>query len=159
MPRLKVLFVCVHNSARSLMAESCLNRWGGERFEVSSAGLSPGTVNPLVVEVMKEWGVDLSQRRGQSVFDLFKAGKLYDYVISVCDESSAEHCPVFPGITRRLHWSFEDPGLFQGAREDRLEETRRLRNRIDMRIQDWLKELESLGLIPRERESSIGPGA
>ncbi len=150
MPGIKVLFVCVHNSARSLMAESCLKRWGGERFEVSSAGLSPGMVNPLVVEVMKEWGVDLSQRQGQSVFDLFKAGKLYDYVISVCDESSAERCPVFPGITQRLHWRFDDPGLFQGSGEERLEDTRRLRDRIALRIREWVGELDSSGLIPKE---------
>ncbi len=147
MSGIKVLFICVHNSARSLMAESSLKRWGGEHFEVSSAGLSPGKVNPLVVEVMKEWGVDLSQRQGQSVFDLFKTGKLYDYVISVCDESSAERCPVFPGITQRLHWSFEDPGMFQGSHEDKLEETRRLRDRIDRKIREWLRELESLGLL------------
>jgi arsenate reductase len=149
MPGIKVLFVCVHNSARSLMAESSLKRWGGNRFEASSAGLSPGKVNPLVVEVMKEWGVDLSQREGQSVFELFKAGKLYDYVISVCDEASAERCPVFPGITQRLHWSFEDPGMFQGSHEEKLEETRRLRDRISLQIQEWVGGLESSGLIPK----------
>jgi arsenate reductase (thioredoxin) len=123
------------------MAEICLRRWGGERFEVSSAGLSPGPVNPLVVEVMKEWGVDLSGRQGRSVFELFKAGHLYDHVISVCDESSAERCPVFPGITQRLHWSFEDPTCFEGSAAEKLERTRALRDRISDKIKDWVDEM------------------
>lgn len=143
MAKLKVLFICVHNSARSLMAESSLRRWGGDDFEVSSAGLSPGSPNPLVVEVMKDWGVDLSGRKGRSVFELYKAGRLYDYVISVCDESSAERCPVFPGITQRIHWSFEDPSAFEGTREERLEKTRRLRDRISRTVQDWVEDIRS----------------
>jgi arsenate reductase len=137
MPKPKVLFVCVHNSARSLMAEASLKRWAGDRFEVSSAGLSPGSVNPLVVEIMKDWGIDLSHRQGQSVFELFKAGHLYDFVISVCDESSAERCPVFPGITHRLHWSFEDPRHFEGPLEEKLQKTRDLRDRISQKVREW----------------------
>mgnify|MGYP000355141652 CR=1 FL=1 len=143
MIRLKVLFVCVRNSARSLMAECSLRRWGGEAFEVSSAGLSPGPPNPLVVEVMKEWGIDLSGRRPQSVFELFKAGRLYDYVISVCDEAMAERCPVFPGITRRIHWSFEDPAEFEGTWEEKLERTRGLRDRISTTVQEWVESLKA----------------
>jgi arsenate reductase len=145
--KLKVLFICIHNSARSLMAESSLKRWGGDRFEVSSAGLSPGPANPLVVEVMKDWGVDLSQSRGRSVFELYKSGKLYDYVISVCDETAAERCPVFPGITQRLHWSFEDPSTFEGTLDEKLERTRRLRDRISRRVQEWVEEMRSSGGI------------
>ncbi|MCU0574118.1 MAG: arsenate reductase ArsC [Syntrophobacteraceae bacterium] len=143
MAKLKVLFVCVHNSARSLMAESSLKRWGGDDFEVSSAGLSPGSANPLVVEVMKDWGVDLSHRKGQSVFELYKAGRLYDFVISVCDESSAERCPVFPGITQRIHWSFEDPAAFEGTWEEKLERTRSLRDQISRTVQDWVEDIRS----------------
>jgi arsenate reductase (thioredoxin) len=147
MTRLKVLFVCIHNSARSLMAESSLKRWGGDHFDVSSAGLSPGLVNPMAVEVLKEWGVDLPRRQGQSVFELFKAGKLYDYVISVCDDSSAQRCPVFPGITQRINWSFEDPASFEGTHEEKLERTRRLRDRISRKVQEWVEEMKSSGRI------------
>lgn len=142
MAKMKVLFVCVHNSARSLMAEASLNRWGGDEFEVSSAGLSPGAPNPLVAEVMKDWGVDLSGRQGQSVFELFRAGRLYDFVISVCDEAMAERCPVFPGITQRLHWSFEDPSAFEGTLEEKLAKTRLLRDRISETVQKWVEELK-----------------
>lgn len=139
MPKPKVLFICVHNSARSLMAEAALKRWAGDRFEVTSAGLSPGQANPLVVEVMKEWGIDLSNHQGRSVFELYKAGHLYDFVISVCDESSAERCPVFPGITQRLHWSFEDPGHFEGTLEEKLHKTRELRDRISQKVKEWVE--------------------
>lgn len=147
MAKVKVLFVCVHNSARSLMAEASLERWGGGAFEASSAGLAPGSPNSLVVEVMKEWGVDLSQRRAQSVFELFKAGRLYDYVISVCDEATAERCPVFPGITQRIHWSFEDPSAFEGTPEEKLERTRALRDRISRKVQEWVEELKASGRL------------
>lgn len=98
MTKKRVLFVCVHNSARSQMAEAFLNNLGGDRFEAVSAGLEPGTLNPLVVEVMKEAGIDISQNRTKSVFDLFKKGELFSYVITVCDEASAQRCPVFPGL-------------------------------------------------------------
>lgn len=138
MAKLKVLFVCVRNSARSLMAEACLKRWAGDRFDVSSAGLSPREVNPLVAEIMQDWEIDLAGHHGRSVFELFKEGRLYDIVISVCDESSAERCPVFPGITQRLHWSFEDPTRFEGTQEEKLLKTRNLRDRIDLKIKEWV---------------------
>lgn len=102
----KVLFICIHNSARSQMAETFLNQICGEQFEASSAGLEPGKLNPIVVEAMKEIGVDISANQTKAVFDIFKSGKMFHYVVTVCDETSAERCPVFPGVTRRLHWSF-----------------------------------------------------
>src|SRR5213082_905794 len=86
----KVLFICVHNSARSQMAEAFLNEICGDYFEAHSAGLEPGTLNPLAVEAMREIGMDISQNQTQSVFDVFKSGELFAYVITVCDESSAE---------------------------------------------------------------------
>ncbi len=136
----KVLFVCVHNSARSQMAEALLKHLAGDRFEVESAGLEPGKLNPLVVEVMKEMGIDISQNKTKSVFDFYKQGKRYDYVITVCDESQAQKCPVFPGTTatRRIHWSFDDPASFQGTWEEKLEKTREVRNQIKAKIKDWL---------------------
>ncbi|MCL4490942.1 MAG: arsenate reductase ArsC [Nitrospirae bacterium] len=142
MKKIKVLFVCIHNSARSQMAEAFLNALGGDTFEAESAGLEPGTLNPAAVEVMKEIGIDISKNKTQSVFDFFKKGKLFNYVITVCDETSAERCPIFPGHTRRLHWSFEDPSAIKGSYEEKLEKTRNIRDVIKAKIEDWLKEVK-----------------
>ena len=136
----KVLFVCVHNSARSQMAEALLKEMAGDRFEAESAGLEPGQLNPLAVEVMKEIGIDISRNQTKSAFDLFKEGRLYTHVITVCDETSAEKCPFFPGITTRLHWSFTDPSSFTGTWEEKLEKTREVREAIREKIAAWLKE-------------------
>ena len=142
MEKKKVLFVCVHNSARSQMAEAFLKELGGERFQVMSAGLEPGSLNPLAVEVMKEVGIDISKNETRSVFDLFNQGKLFSYVISVCDAASAELCPLFPGLlTAQIHWSFPDPSVFTGTYEERLEKTRQVRNAIRDKIQTWLEEI------------------
>src|ERR1041384_4596385 len=102
----KVLFVCIHNSARSQMAEAFLNQLCGGVFEAHSAGIEPGKLNPVVVEAMREIGIDLSGNKTKPVSDMFKEGKAFAYVITVCDETSAERCPVFPDGTTRLHWSF-----------------------------------------------------
>ena len=141
MDKKKVLFVCVHNSARSQMAEVFLRQIAGDRFEVESAGLEPGKLNPLAIGVMQEIGIDISQNKTKSVFDFYKQGKRYDYVITVCDESQAQRCPVFPGTaaTRRIHWSFDDPASFQGSWEEKLEKTRQVRDKIKQQIEQWLK--------------------
>jgi arsenate reductase len=128
--KLKVLFVCIHNSARSQMAEAFLNQIAGDGFDAQSAGLEPGTLNPLAVEVMKEVGIDISSNRTNSVFDFFKNGSLFDYVITVCDGANAERCPVFPGVTLRVHWSFADPAAVEGEWEHRLVATRLIRDEI-----------------------------
>lgn len=140
MNKQRVLFVCVHNSARSQMAEAFLKQMAGDRFEVESAGLEPGELNPVAVEVMKEAGIDISQNKAKSVFDFYKQGRSYDYVITVCDESQSGACPVFPGKGERLHWGFDDPSGFQGTREDRTQKTREVRDRIRRRIVEWLDE-------------------
>lgn len=140
MEKTKVLFLCVHNSARSQMAEAFLKKHGDERFVVESAGFEPGALNPVVVTAMSEAGIDISGNAVNSVFDFFKQGKLYDYVITVCDESSAEMCPVFPGITKRLHWSFADPSAFTGSPEEKLEKTRTVRDKIEEKIIEFIKE-------------------
>jgi len=139
MSKRSVLFVCVHNSARSQMAEAFLKQEAGDRFEVESAGLEPGKLNPVVVEAMKEVGIDISQNKTKSVFDFYKQGKQYDYVITVCDESQSGACPVFPGRGERLHWSFDDPSAFQGSQEERLVKTRVVRDKIRSKIEEWLK--------------------
>lgn len=136
MDKKKVLFVCVHNSARSQMAEAFLKQMAGDKFEAESAGLEPGKLNPLVIEVMKEAGIDISQNKTKSVFDSYKQGKQYDYVITVCDESQAGACPVFPGKGERLHWGFPDPSIFQGSWEEKLAKTREVRDQIETKIKD-----------------------
>lgn len=139
MNKKKVLFICVHNSARSQMAEAFLNQLAGPKFEVESAGLKPGKLNPLVVKVMQEVGIDISGNKTKSVFDFYKQGKLYDYVITVCDESQSEQCPVFPGAAKKLHWGFSDPSSFFGTDQERLKKTRKVRDEIKTTMKDWLK--------------------
>ena len=139
----RVLFLCIHNSARSQIAEAFLKQIAGDRFEVESAGLEPGKLNPLAVKAMREAGIDISRNTTQSVFDLFKSGKRYQYVISVCDDASAERCPIFPGVTTRLSWGFADPSAFTGTEQERLEETIRVRDEIRERIRRWVEEEEA----------------
>jgi arsenate reductase (thioredoxin) len=140
MPKQKVLFICVHNSARSQMAEAWLNHICPDEFEGHSAGLEPGTINPLAVKVMREVGIDISGKKTQAVFDVFKSGELFAYAITVCDESEAAGCPIFAGVTKRLHWSFPDPSAFTGTYEERLERTREIRDQIRARIDSFCEE-------------------
>jgi len=137
----KVLFICIHNSARSQMAEAWLNNVCGGAFEAHSAGLEPGTLNPLVVEAMDEVGIDISRKKTQAVFDVFKSGKLFAYVVTVCDETSAERCPIFPGVTTRLHWSFPDPSALGGNQQEKLAEVRKIRDQIRTKIEEWCEEV------------------
>ena len=132
--KIKILFICQHNSGRSQIAEAYLKKFHGDRFEIESAGLEPGReVNPLVVKVMAEVGFDLSKKKPQSVFELFKQGKIYEHVITVCHDSESK-CPVFPGITKRWHWPFPDPAAVRGTEAEKLEQVRVIR---DM-IREWL---------------------
>ena len=137
----KVLFICVHNSARSQMAAALLNQRCGEFFEAESAGLEPGELNPMAVEVLSEIGIDISGNETRAVFDVFKSGQLFAYVITVCAESEAAGCPIFPGVTTRLHWSFPDPSKLTGSHEERLEGTREIRDQIADRIETWCNEV------------------
>src|SRR6184192_2298244 len=124
MQKKRVLFICIHNSARSQMAEAFLNEICGEQFEAQSAGLEPGKLNPIVVEAMREIGIDISSKKTKAVFDVFRSGQTFAYVITVCDEASAERCPIFPGVTTRLHWSFPDPSAIRGSHDEKLARTR-----------------------------------
>ncbi len=141
--RTKVLFICIHNSARSQMAEAWLNHIGGEMFEAESAGVEPGTLNPLVVEAMREAGLDLSGKKTQAVFDVFKTGRLFGYVVTVCDETSAEQCPVFPGVATRLHWGFPDPSVLTGSHDEKLAEVRKIRDEIRRKVEEWCEQIRS----------------
>ena len=140
MRKQKVLFICVHNSARSQMAAALLNKTCGEFFEAQSAGLEPGTINPLVVEALHELGIDVSKNTTRCVFDVWKSGQIFQFVVTVCSEAEAEGCPIFPGVTTRLHWSFDDPSKFTGTREERSERTRGVRDQIRAKIDSFCEE-------------------
>jgi arsenate reductase len=137
----KVLFVCIHNSARSQMAEAFLNQICGEQFSAQSAGIEPGKLNPVVVEAMREVSIDISQNATKSVESFIRLEKRFDYVITVCDETSAERCPVFPGKTERLHWGFPDPSGFTGTPEEKLAKTREVREMIRAKVQSWCESM------------------
>jgi len=136
----KVLFVCIHNSARSQMAEKMLNEMAGDRFEAKSAGLEPGKLNPFVVKAMFELGMDISSNETKSVFDIQKTGESFDYVVAVCDKEAAERCPVFPGGSKKLHWGFPDPSSAEGGTDEKLAFARSVRDQIKDRIKEFIKE-------------------
>ena len=137
----RVLFICIHNSARSQMAEAFLKQICAQEFEVQSAGLEPGKLNPIVVEAMRKVGIDISDNPTKSVFDMFKSGRIFHYVITVCDETSAERCPIFPGVTQRIHWGFPDPSAIQGTHEEKLARTSEIRDQIKAKIEAWCSEI------------------
>jgi arsenate reductase len=141
MPKIKVLFLCVHNSARSQMAEAYLKQIAGDKFHVESAGLEPGKLNPLAIEVMNEDGIDISGNTANDVFDFFKHGKSFQYVITVCDAKASEQCPVFPGLHRKINWSFDDPSAFTGTRAEKLIKTRAVRDQIKQAVQKFVAEV------------------
>ena len=133
-----VLILCTGNSARSQMAEGLLRHESGGRWEVHSAGTHPTTVRPEAVAVMNELGIDISRQWSKSVDEF--AGREFDFVITVCDHAKAV-CPVFPGITRRLHWPFEDPAAVTGTAEVKLEAFRRVRDQIQARMREFVREI------------------
>jgi arsenate reductase len=140
MSKTRVLFVCTKNSARSQIAEAFLNESAGDRFEAYSAGLEAGQLNQLVVEAMREVGIDISRNKTKKVFDLFKRGELFAYVIAVCDEATAQRCPTFPGLKQsRITWSFDDPAQFTGTHEERLDRVRKLRDEIKKKVLDFVE--------------------
>jgi arsenate reductase len=137
MQKQKVLFICAHNSARSQIAAALLNETCGEFFEAHSAGLEPGTINPLAVETLQELGIDISMNTTQRVFDVWKSGQIFQFVVTVCSEAEAEGCPIFADVTTRLHWPFGDPSKLSGTHEERLTETRRIRDQIRAKIDSF----------------------
>lgn len=141
MDKTRVLFICQHNSGRSQIAESYLKKYAGDSVFVESSGFAPARkVNPLVVEVMKEEGIDLSDKKPQSVFDLFKSGKLYAHVITVCNDEESL-CPVFPGITRRWNVPFPDPALVEGTEAEKIEKVRHIREDIKKWVIQFKEEI------------------
>lgn len=143
MSALRVLFVCIHNSGRSQMAEAWLNHLGGDDFIAQSAGFEPGAMNPLVVNVLEKEGLDLSHATNDSVFEFFKQGKRFNYIITVCDEGNAERCPVFPGVTHRIHWSFQDPAALSGSEEEKLEKVKSISDDVKRHIESLIALIKS----------------
>lgn len=131
MEQIRILFLCGQNTARSQIAEAYMDVFGGENFIAESAGLEAGAgVNPVAAEIMKEVGINISEKEVTPVMDLFLAGKSYDYVVAVCDAAKAGKCPDFPGVHRRLHWPFEDIGSLEGSWEEKVEQARFIRDQI-----------------------------
>ena len=135
----KVLFICVHNSARSQMAEAYLKALGGNGYEVESAGFEPSTINPLVVKAMMEDGIDISDNTTQSVYDLLKAGRFFGYIVTVCDRAREKECPTFPGVAKKIHWELEDPEGFTGTEEEKMDKIRDLRDRIKVHVLSFIE--------------------
>jgi len=123
------------------MAEAFLNTLAGDRFYAESAGFEPGKLNPYVIQVMKEVGIDISNNKIDRVFDFFKEGRLYSYVIAVCDAAKAEQCPIFPGVTKTLNWSFPNPAEFTGTDDEILASTRQVRDQIKEEVEKFVENL------------------
>ncbi|MDP9190348.1 MAG: arsenate reductase ArsC [Acidobacteriota bacterium] len=131
----RALFLCTHNSARSQMAEGLLRKMAGDAFEVFSAGTEQTRVQPLAIEAMREIGIDISGHTSKTL-DVFD-GQTLDYVITVCDRAN-ESCPIFPGATERIHWSFDDPTAVTGTGEEKLRAFRSVRDAIQQRLRIFL---------------------
>jgi arsenate reductase (thioredoxin) len=136
MSKYRILFLCVHNSARSQLAEGLLRQMGGERVEVFSAGSEPSEVNPFARRVLADEGIDAQAHYSKSAQEFVK--QPFDYVITLCNE---EVCPVFPGALRRLHWGMPDPAAVQGTAEEKLEAFRQTGGALKIRLAEFLKAL------------------
>jgi arsenate reductase len=131
----KILFICVHNSARSQMAEAFVNQLCGHEFEARSAGLQPGKLNPIVIEALQELGIDISGKPTQSVDDVIRSGQPFSHIVTVCSEAEAEGCPYFPGAAQRLHWPFPDPSKLTGSHDEKLAGVRKIRDEIRRQVE------------------------
>ncbi len=140
--RQRVLFLCTGNSARSQMAEAFLRHYGGDRFEVYSAGLEPKGIHPLTIQAMNEIGFLMKEHSSKGV-NVYLGKVLFQYLITVCDQAE-QNCPtMWPGVNQRLHWSFEDPAAFEGSAEERLAKFREVRDQIEQKVRDWVAEQET----------------
>lgn len=142
MSKIKVLFLCTGNSARSQMAEALLRHYAGDLFDVFSAGLEPKGINPLTIRVMEEIGIPLEGHYAKHVREYM--GKVhFGYLITVCSDAERQCPATFPDISHRLHWAFEDPAALVGTEDEKLEKFREARDQIDRRVQAWLSEREA----------------
>ena len=125
------------------MAEAFLKNLAGNRVEVKSAGLEPGTLNPVVVETMKEIGIDISRNKTKSAMEFID--EHFDYVITVCDAADSGRCPIFPGEAVKLYWSFADPSKLTGSHEEKVEKVGDIRDGIKLKVEEWVKEIQNGG--------------
>lgn len=137
MTKTRVLFVCSSNTARSQMAEAFLKKYAGDRYEVFSAGLGPGTMNPLTTAVMEENGISMRDHYSKGIDGFL--GNDFAFVIVVCSKAETV-CPVFPDPCIRLYWPFDDPEYAEGSQEEKLVKFREVRDQIDAKIKQWLQE-------------------
>lgn len=165
-----VLFLCTGNSARSIMAECALNRWGRGRFRAFSAGSHPtGRVNPMALRLLQSFEYDTSGLRSKSWEEFTAPGApVLDFVFTVCDSAAAETCPVWPGQPMTAHWSVEDPAAFVGSDDKTYQVFRRVYSYLDNRIKIFVslpiasldrmslqKQLEAIGEeLPMEPEDA-----
>jgi len=138
MEKPRILFLCTGNSARSQMSEAFLRKYGGDKFEVHSAGLDPTVINPFTVKVLEEIGIDTSGQFAKSL-DSYLGKVHFSYLITVCSKAE-ERCPIFPGMGTRIHWPFEDPAAFEGSDEEKMEKFREIRDQIEKKIKSWIAE-------------------
>ncbi|MEM1513729.1 MAG: arsenate reductase ArsC [Candidatus Thermoplasmatota archaeon] len=132
MAKQKVLFICMHNSARSQMAEGFLRAMCGEYYEAYSAGVQPSEVNPYAIKVMSEIGIDISKHRSKSIDEFY--GIKFDYIVTVCDDAK-EACPFFPGGKKYVHKGFIDPSKYEATEEEKLMIFRKVRDEI----KEWIE--------------------
>jgi arsenate reductase (thioredoxin) len=125
------------------MAEAYLEHLSDDQYDVYSAGLEPGTLNPIVVEAMNLEGIDISKNITNSVNEFIDGHIAFDFVVTVCDETAAERCPYFPGQGKRYHWGFKDPSALAGDSGDKLKQTIAIRNEIKERIKQFISDQAS----------------
>jgi arsenate reductase len=144
---IKVLFICIHNSARSQIAEKFLNELGQGNFVSESAGLEAGTLNPIAVKSMQELGYDIRGNKTKSVFDFFQQGKRYDIVVKVCDALNGQRCPIFPSTKVTLNWDLPDPSTLAGTEEEKLAAIRPIRDLIKIKVTQLISDYQKIQLI------------
>jgi len=142
----KVLFVFVHNSARSQMAMTFLNDYGKDLFIAESASSEKGTLNPYVIQSMAELGYDISNNQTNEVFDYFKQGRTYSFIVKVCDEMNGQRCPIFPGALHGEYWNLPDPAAFIGTEEEILQQVSAIRDEISKRVHAFIKTHEGFSI-------------
>lgn len=138
MKKTRIMFVCIHNSARSQMAEAFVRHYAADRFDVHSSGIEAGKLNPLVVQAMAEVGVSMDGHFAKGAQEYIDRKEVFDYVVTVCDESSAERCPMFPGKHARMHWGFPDPSAITGTDDEKLAGIRPIRDAIEKKVKEWI---------------------
>ena len=144
---IKVLVVCVHNSARSQIAETLINDLGKGYFVAESAGIEKGSLNPYVVKAMKEQGYDISKNETNSVFEFFKEGRSYTFVVKVCDQINGQKCPVFPHALKEFYWNIPDPSDLTGCEEEILTEVRTIIAMIKEKVISFIDEYRDFSVV------------